>query len=725
MKVKSKEYVIGVISILIIATSISIFVPSISNNIAKNNKNYLNISIKKYNSPEISNNINQSSQTLIRNLSGVVEYVTNSVITKQNELESSILGGTDISGKKHKRSQLSSVNKYSPIGFNRYSKEVYATINNSSDRLKSENKKIDKIIGIIKNHPYNYDIYLNNEGIVIPNTDFFTNNNGPVSLKNTTISNNLYSVVSNNPSINSVSFASEESTLGASAISKSGVSLAKVIFKNISFTANIITFNPDINEYQFETPTTTLNSINSSKIIPAKNKSLNMNSSEFSKSISSQHNNSLHYVSNRIFLTESLSRNYINLYSNNIHYHVDNFGTANISYNHVYQYKYNKVLYSLLIVFVFPIYPLVIGTSIATTVFVIRYKDKKAKLKNNSAVNPENIPAEDTSVNKSVTVKTSQEDDKVTKPDTWDTDIISNDSYSDNDDDGGIFADSEGEDVETTTEGIMITNIKALRKSWVSEINNGLGACKNPVDGAKMTLLDVDTLIYYIELKYKKYTQYLDDCTGYIPGKFRNQLIGLDREMMVRYNFIITHRDELINDNNVSLLTHSPTEKDVNDEIIPSSKEKVIITKNNVKAASKSEDAPLTTAEINNREINDQLISIRNLISNFAKLSDDELYDDIDLPYYAIIRKLRKLANSLKSLKLDAKYKKTVEDKMLEMDEIVNKWYGIRYDKVALKNSTGYKNAKEVKDLNPGYEATKEDEQSVEKTLDIIFDVIV
>ena len=402
MKIKNKGYIIGIISILVLASSISIFVPFISNHVSKHSKNSMLDFTKEY-SPirgVITGDNNQATQSLIKRLSSVVEYVTNSVIPKQNKLKCSILGGTDDSDVNHKKSELASFNSKTWIGKNRYSKETNATISNSVQRLKDEDKKINTIISAIKIHPYTYQAYLNKDGIIIPNIDFFINNeNSITNLKSSKISNNLYTIGNTNPSINSVSLATEEATFSAKAISKSGMSLTRAVFSNISFTAKIITFNTKINGFQFASTTTIKGNDKSTSntMIPSSN-SLNIKNSEFIGTTAPFINDSFYLSSNKINLSKSLSRNNTLLINSDAvsasNYSSNNiiFGIANINYNGVSQFRYNKLLYSLLIVYPLVIAPILfhslVGMSVLTIEFIGHKLDKRIK-KNVNA--PDNL----------------------------------------------------------------------------------------------------------------------------------------------------------------------------------------------------------------------------------------------------------------------------------------------------------------------------------------------
>ena len=402
MKIKNKGYIIGIISILVLASSISIFVPFISNHVSKHSKNSM-LDFKKEYSPirgGMTGDNNQATQSLIKRLSSVVEYVTNSVIPKQNKLKCSILGGTDDSGVNHKKSELASFNSKTWIGKNRYSKETNATISNSVQRLKDEDKKINTIISIIKIHPYTYQAYLNKDGIIIPNIDFFINNeNSITNLKSSKISNNLYTIGNTNPSINSVSLATEEATFSAKAISKSGMSLTRAVFSNISFTAKIITFNTKINGFQFASTTTIKDNYKSTAntMIPSSN-SLNTKNSEFIGTTSPFRSDLFYLSSNRVNLSKSLSRNNTLLTnsdavsaSNYSSYNII-FGIANINYNGVSQFRYNKLLYSLLIVYPLVIAPFIFHISVGMSLLTIEFIDHKLNKRIKKNVNAPDNP---------------------------------------------------------------------------------------------------------------------------------------------------------------------------------------------------------------------------------------------------------------------------------------------------------------------------------------------
>ena len=316
-KRKNKEYIIGIISILLLASSISIFVPFISNHVSKHSKNSLLSFKKKYSLIRASNNSNQTPWTLINKLYTVVDYITNSVITNQNKLKYMILGEADNKDGKSQSFQLATLNKFSSIiGINKYSRDAENTINNSIKKLQREDKKINSIISIIKNHPYTYQSYLCNDGIIIPNVDFFFNEGENITnFKVNQISNNLYTISNSNLSINSLSLSTEEATFSAKAISKSSLSLEKVLFNNTSFIAKIISFNTRYNEYQF-VKTTKKDKLTKNNVF--KTNLSKINNSQFIKSIRPVSGNYSYPFSYRILLTQSISKNYIILVNSGI-----------------------------------------------------------------------------------------------------------------------------------------------------------------------------------------------------------------------------------------------------------------------------------------------------------------------------------------------------------------------------------------------------------------------
>ena len=393
MKIKNKQYIIWIIFILVLSSTISFFVPFITNNVSKHSKNALLSLKQKYGLENngVSNYNNQMSDAIIKRLSNVVDYVNNSVITIQNKLKCSILGGKDDNGVNHKISELATFNNKSWIGKNRYSKETDATISNSVQKLKNEDKKINKIIDTIRNHPYTYDAYLNKAGLIIPNIDFFTNGKeNRTNLKSSNIYKNLYLIGNTTPSLNSIVSGSEEATFGGEAISKSGMSLIKVVFTKIDFTAKIITFNTKLNEYQFATPTS-IKDINATAKTTISNNNVSKTiNSKFLKTTLFFNNNLFYLSSNRIGLSQLLSQNNSLLTnSNNVNgnsylsrnflsFNI-NFGIANINYNGVSQFKYNKLLYSLCIVYPLVIMPLLTYFLTGMSIGLIEIRSNKIK----------------------------------------------------------------------------------------------------------------------------------------------------------------------------------------------------------------------------------------------------------------------------------------------------------------------------------------------------------
>ena len=387
MRIKNKKYIIWIISVLVLASSISIFVPFISNNVSKHSKNYLLAFTKKYRSIKSPNNDIQTSLTLISRLSLIVHYITSSVIANENKLKYLILG-TDNNDLKHKPSKLDTFNKLtSIIGITWYSKEAVANINNSIKKLQYEDKKINSIISVIKIHPYTYQTYLNNDGIIIPNIDFFINEEKSITiLKTNRISNNLYAIGNSNPSINNVSLSTEEATFGAKAISKSVMSLGKAIFRNIIFSTNIITFNTKLNEYQFFRTVTTKGKYYSVKTRISRNNLAKTNNSVFAKPVHSQLNNLSNLSPYRIILAKSISKYYY-LLTDCDNVSGNNYSSNNISvHNNIFKFKNRNLSYSLLIICPLIFIPLLIHFSIGITLVIIDIKKNGIKIRRNNTI---------------------------------------------------------------------------------------------------------------------------------------------------------------------------------------------------------------------------------------------------------------------------------------------------------------------------------------------------
>ena len=280
MRVKNQKYIIGIITSLILVSSISVLVPIVKHYSESFSKNSILLSAaSKYSGANLlGNSINQATSSLINNLSYVREYISSSVLQKQKILELSIVGShydkSDISSKHYKESELATLNRTSFAKKNRYRKQTIATINNSKKYLNSEDKVISQIIPILKEHPYTYSSYLSLNGLIIPNINFFLNSDesfasNNLNSKTSNISNNKYEINNSSTNLNSVAFSSEENVVSAKALSTAGSSLTKAWFKQVSFNAKIVTFNTHTNSYEYAKATSkdiTKDSISSTQL---------------------------------------------------------------------------------------------------------------------------------------------------------------------------------------------------------------------------------------------------------------------------------------------------------------------------------------------------------------------------------------------------------------------------------------------------------------------------
>ena len=262
MKVINKKYIIGIITSLVLVSSISVLVPIIKQYSESYSKNSILLNAaNEYKGANLSgNSVNQTTSSLIINLSYVREYISSSVLQKQKILELSIVGShydkADISDTHYKESELATLNRTSLVKKNRYRNQAIATINNSKNYLNSEDKVISQIIPILKEHPYTYSSYLSLNGLIIPNINFFLNSDKSFTFNNlnsktSNISNNKYEINNNSNNLNSVAFSSEENVVSAKALSTAGSSLTKAWFQQVSFNAKIVTFNTHTNSYEY------------------------------------------------------------------------------------------------------------------------------------------------------------------------------------------------------------------------------------------------------------------------------------------------------------------------------------------------------------------------------------------------------------------------------------------------------------------------------------------
>ena len=359
---QNKKFIALIIQSLLFVSAISSIL-QIYKYYTNKHKDYISIKSDKENILNI--NHTNIEYELIKNLNYVKDYISQFLIVKQQILEHTILGGrinkNDKTSKRYKESQLgwfSSNIKW----VNRYAYQTKATIENSNYKLELENKNISKLITIINNHPYTYQYYLNKYGIIIPNINFFLKNRNSSVLStdtNTTnIYNNIFDVSSNYININSISLNSEETGINAKAITLAGSSIAAAVFKKITFSAKIITYDIDSNSYEYAKPISK-DIINNSVVRNlSKDNIFKSNASEISNSNYSYSKNSLHLKFNQIILSNSISSSYkikpIIIIPNDINF-PDYFNThskvvakAAVEYNKIIQFKHNIGLYLLL-----------------------------------------------------------------------------------------------------------------------------------------------------------------------------------------------------------------------------------------------------------------------------------------------------------------------------------------------------------------------------------------
>ena len=358
----NKKFILIIISIIIINSAICFVVPTIINN--HDNKNLIRTNALKKDIP-LNTSINQlvRTNTLIRNLTYVHEYIINSVIERQKMLLLSITGGSLNSTIKYKESQIAWFNNSTGIKKNRYTKEAKATIENSRLRLIDEDNTIEKIIPILINHSYTYGEYLNSAGFIIPNIDFFTSNNSLNKnnlIQNTnTILNDSYNIKKSYASINSISLVSEEQIAGLKSISIAGSGVLAAIFKNFTFSSKIITFNKTSNKYEFATPTKKIENTKSLTYNKKHSLLFRANNWEISKSIHSNLNNILYFDSNNYALTKinsiyNKTKIQEDIITNNkpipkyFNTHFADTRAPDIKFNQITQYTHNKLLYTLM-----------------------------------------------------------------------------------------------------------------------------------------------------------------------------------------------------------------------------------------------------------------------------------------------------------------------------------------------------------------------------------------
>ena len=146
----------------------------------------------------------------------------------------------------------------------RAEKELYIK---SNKRLSEEKIKITKIINIIKNHLYNYSHYLSINNLYIPNTSLFLNQKDNSIYNYSSIKNESYSINNHLPSLNDISFESEESTIGINNIYNVSKTLSESVFASNPSNISLITFNSFENTFE----NTTVNNINDNSKSTVKN----------------------------------------------------------------------------------------------------------------------------------------------------------------------------------------------------------------------------------------------------------------------------------------------------------------------------------------------------------------------------------------------------------------------------------------------------------------------
>ena len=146
-------------------------------------------------------------------------------------------------------SSYNTIQKHAAIK-HKYIKHANTIINDSDNSLKEENKKINKIISLIKIHPFTYQYFLSINNYIIPNYDFFTKSSHTNKYNYDKIKNHLYKI-NKTSNLNNISISTEEAAFSLKQISKTNSTLLYVVTKDFEFKANIICFNNKINSFQF------------------------------------------------------------------------------------------------------------------------------------------------------------------------------------------------------------------------------------------------------------------------------------------------------------------------------------------------------------------------------------------------------------------------------------------------------------------------------------------
>ena len=369
MIVKDKKIVVGIITCLMLISSISVLAPVIvhyTNSYSKNT--ILLTAANNYNTRKLSSNkYSESPNTLINNLAYINKYINSTLIVKEKLLKLSILGGTYDNtskyknDKKKKRSELAQFS-HTLKHVHRYGDQVRATIDNSTNSLTEESRIISQIIPIIRDHPYTYAYHLNKMNVSIPNISFFINNNNNnlsnsnnLNSKTSNISNSSYGIHINNTNLNSIAFSSEEDGVNAQTMYSAGSSIYAAAFKKITFQAQIITFDKTLNSFKYETQTAKENT--SSKI--SKKTELYSENSEITNSNSVKTNNSSYFKLSRTVSSDLDSLNNSPLPTplettylpNYFRKDILNVAEARVKYNQISSFRNNESIYIPAIVF--------------------------------------------------------------------------------------------------------------------------------------------------------------------------------------------------------------------------------------------------------------------------------------------------------------------------------------------------------------------------------------
>ena len=372
MKVQNKKIIIGMITSLMLVSSMIALAPIISHyNDSYNKNSILGSTINNYSRTKLSSNSSRysiSTKILINNLTYINKYINSSLIVKEKLLRLSILGGTYDKTDKYKNDKKMKSSELAQFSHalkhvHRYGDQVRATIDNSTTSLDKESSVISQIIPLIENHPYTYSAYLNELKISIPNISFFINtNNLPnannLNYKTSNISNNSFGIKVNNTNFNSIAFSSEEDGTNVETMYKAGSSIYAAAFTKISFQASIISFNKTSNSFEYAKPTSKIKK--TSKIPPSSQ--LDTDNSEIINDDSFKNNSLSYFSSSRTDLSSlnslnntltqdlptPLVPNYLPDYFNK---QIFNDVQAKVRYNQISSFKNNESIYIPAILF--------------------------------------------------------------------------------------------------------------------------------------------------------------------------------------------------------------------------------------------------------------------------------------------------------------------------------------------------------------------------------------